>query len=399
MKNVYKNSLSGVIILLLTLFIFSCGNEKPAIVGEEGEACCEDESSVEFTEDQYKNVGILFGKMEQRTLSGTIKVNGLLDVPPQNLVTISIPYGGTIKQTDLLQGMKVEKGQVLAVLENPEYIQLQQDYLDSKSKLTYLELELSRQEQLQKENISAAKLYQQVVSEYESLKSRVSGLEIKLSMLSISPEQIRKNGIVRQVKIVAPISGYVTEVNVNIGSYITQNDIICKIVDTRHLHAELTVFEKDIMRLKIGQKVRFLLNNEGPERTATVYLIGREITVDRTIRVHCHLDKEDPNLLPGMYLNAYIETETKAVASILSKAIVPSEGKNYLFLSKGKEVEEGVQMYHFEKVEITTGINENGYTEIVTSKGIDSSSVIVTNGAYELLSKMLVGEEEGCTGE
>ena len=395
MKINHKNIVAGIVITILSLLLISCGGEKATDkkVEEHGEH--HEESGIELTDAQFKTAGIATEKLESRNMSGVIKVNGMLDVPPQNLVTISIPYGGTVKQTDLLQGMKITKGQVLAILEHPEYIQLQQDYLDAKSKFTFIELELNRQEELQKDNINSAKTYQQIVSEHESLKSRVNGLVQKLSMINITPEQIKKNGVSKQIKIYAPINGYVTQVNVNIGMYVNPNDIICKLVDTHHLHAELTVFEKDIASLKLGQKVRFNFNNESKERMATVYLLGKEISTDRTIRVHCHLDKEDQNLLPGMYLKAYIETQSKGVKAIPSKAIVASEGKNFIFISKGTEQEDGKTMHHYEMVEVSTGIMDNGYTEIMTSDKLDENAKIVTTGAYDLLSKLGVGEEEG----
>lgn len=395
MKNIFRNITTGITIWILSLLFLSCGSEKAADIKSEEEHGHHDESVVELTETQFKSATIATGKLEIRNMSGTINVNGMLDVPPQNLVSMSVPYGGTVRQTDLLQGMKIARGQVLVTLEHPDYIQLQQDYIDAKSKLSFMELELKRQEELQKENVNAAKTYQQIVSEYESLKGRVNGLEQKLSMINITPQQIRENGITKQVKLYAPISGYVTQVNVNIGMYVNSNDIICKLVDTRHLHAELTVFEKDIPSLKAGQKVRFNFNNESKERTATVYLIGKEITEDRTVRVHCHLDSEDPNLLPGMYLKAYIETKSKGVWVLPSKAVVQADGKNYIFVSKGTEQEEGKTMYHFEKKEVSTGISDNGFTEILLSDDLEKNADIVTTGAYDLLSKMGVGEEEG----
>lgn len=398
MKNILKNIGTGLFVGILSLLFLSCGNEKATdkkVEATEEEHKHHEESVVELTEAQFKNASIATGKLESKNMSGTIKVNGMLDIPPQNLVTMSVPYGGTVKQTDLLQGMKITKGQVLVTLEHPDYIQLQQDYLEAKSKLNFMELELKRQEDLQKENVNAAKTYQQIVSEYESLKARVNGLEQKLSMINITPQQIKENGITKHVNLYSPINGYVTQVNVNIGMYVNSNDIICKMVDTRHLHAELTVFEKDISSLKTGQKVRFTFNNESKERTATVYLIGKEISEDRTIRVHCHLDKEDPTLLPGMYLKAYIETKSKGVWVLPSKAVVQADGKNYVFVSKGTEQEDGKNMYHFEKLEVTTGISDNGYTEILLSDELDKNADIVTTGAYDILSKMGVGEEEG----
>ncbi len=401
MKNILRKMSTALTLSMLSFFILSCNSDKVTEKKVEEEVCadtaCGDHEAmvVELTEAQVKNAAVATSKIESKNMSGTIKVNGMLDVPPQNLVSISLPYGGTVKQTDLLQGMKITKGQLLVVLEHPDYIQLQQDYVDAKSKLNFMDLELKRQEELQKENVSAAKTYQQIVSEHESLKAKVNGMEQKLSMINITPQQIKEKGIVKQVKLYAPISGYVIQVNVNIGMYVNPNDVICKLVDTHHLHAELTVFEKDIALLKIGQKVRFSFNDEQTERTATVYLLGKEIEDDRTIRVHCHLDKEDPNLLPGMYLKAYIETSSNGVTVLPSKAIMQLDGKNYIFIFKGVEQEDGKAMYHYERMEVTTGVSDNGYTEI-RAEALDKNADIVTTGAYELLSKMGVGEEEGC---
>jgi membrane fusion protein, heavy metal efflux system len=383
-----------IILLTIITVLTNCQNQTSNIQNQTLNEEPHHGNIVELTEAQFKNVSIATGKLESRNMSGSIKVNGMLDVPPQNLITMSVPYGGTVKQTDLLQGMKITKGQVLVTLEHPDYIQLQQEYLDAKSKLNFAALELSREEELQKANVNAVKTYQQIVSEYESLKARVSGLEQKLSMINITPQQLKENGITKQVKLYAPISGYVMQVNVNIGMYVNPNDIICKLVDTRHLHAELTVFEKDITNVKIGQKVRFNFNNESKERTATVYLLGKEIGADRTVRVHCHLDNEDPTLLPGMYLKAQIETQSKGVMAIPSKAVVQSDGKSYLFISKGIEQEDGKPMYHFEKYEVTTGISDNGFTEIMLSDELDKNTNIVITGTYDLLSKMNNGESE-----
>lgn len=392
MKRTY-NLLALLLFSLLLMAACNSGKDKQGSSEQHDEV--HHEEIVELTDAQFKNVGIEFVHIEKRNMSGAIKANGMLDVPPQNLVTVSIPYGGTVTKTDLLQGMKIKKGQLLVVLEHPDYIQLQQDYIEAKSKLDYLTLELNRQEELQKENVSAAKTYQQAVSEYEAIKARVGGLVQKLSIINISPEQIKNQGITKQVKLYAPISGYVTQVHVNIGKYVTANEVICKLVDTGHLHAELTVFEKDVTQIKVGQKIRFNFNGDTKEHTASVYLIGKEIDQDRTIRVHGHLDQEDHNLLPGMYLKAYIETGSVDILTVLSEAVVQSDNKNYIFLYQGVKKENDVAMHYFKKEEVKIGIQENGYSEIITENKIDSNIKIVSKGAYDLLSKIKVGEEEG----
>ena len=149
---------------------------------------------------------------------------------------------------------------------------------------------------------------------------------------------------------------------------------------------------KDVPKLKIGQKVRFTLANETVERIATVYLIGREIGEDRTVRIHCHLDKEDGELLPGMYLKAYVEAGTQSLTAIPNDAIVVFEGANYVFVTIPSD-EKGTQ--HFKMIQITKGVSELGYTEIQLPKDINTESSIVINGAFDILAKMKNSEEEG----
>jgi cobalt-zinc-cadmium efflux system membrane fusion protein len=415
MKSIYKLTL----LLLLSFAFTFCGGKKEAIsaeekthAGEEEGAHEEDENAVEFTPEQFKTAGIVIGKTEMKALSGTIKVNGMLDVPPQNLVSISAPTAGYIKSTDMLQGTYVKKGQTVATLNNPELLNLQQDLVEargqlqeSKSESEFLESDLKRQQELSDEAVNARKTLEKARSEFNAMKGRINSLEgrigainARLRAVGINPASVTNANFISTVSIRTPISGYVTEVNTNIGAYVNPTDILFEIVDTKHLHAELTVFEKDVPKLKIGQKVRFTLANETTDRMATVYLIGREISTERTVRIHCHLDKEDAQLLPGMYLQALVETASNKVAALPEKAIVDFQGKKYIFVEAEEEGEahegEG-EMHHFEMMEVKLGVTEMGYTEVSTS-GVDlSTKKVVINGAYDLLSKMKNSEESG----
>lgn len=346
---------------------------------------------VELTAAQFKTAGITYGKPENRQISGAVKVNGLLDVPPQQQVSISVPMGGFIKQTSLLQGMPVKKGQVIAVLENLDYIQLQQDYLEVSSQLEYATTEYNRQQELAKENVNALKTLQQAKAAWQTLQAKENGLKQKLSMLNISTTTLQKGNIQRSINVYAPISGYVTQVNVNLGQFVTPTDILFRIVNTEHLHAELTVFEKDVPRLKIGQLVRFTLANEAKPRTATVHLIGREISQERTVRVHCHLEEEDTQLLPGTYLQAMIETGAAAVKALPDAAVVNFENKAYVFVKKtGTD-----STFHFNMLEVQKGNSEQGYTEVIFPKAPPEEEIVIT-GAYDLLAKLKnSGEHEG----
>ena len=369
---------------LAAILFISC-NEKKAEVKEVVKK--EDVNIVQLTREQAKTIEVKLGIIEMKVLSGAIKVNGMLDVPPQNLVSVSAPMAGFVKSTELLQGLKVMKGQVIAVLQNADYIQLQQDYLDSKSQLEYLEAEYKRQEELSKENVNSQKILLQSKTQYESMLAKTGGLKSKLNLLGINPAQVTAGNFQNTITLYASISGYVTQVNVNIGMFVSPTDIMFKIVDTEHLHAELTVFEKDIRKVKIGMKVRFTLANEFDERTATVYLIGREIGADRTVRVHCHLDKEDVDLMPGMYLKAYVEAGTHSVTALPDKAVVNYEDKDYIF------VEDNQTANRYRMVEVKKGVVELGYTEISIPGGITDNIKVVINGAYDILAKMKNTEE------
>jgi cobalt-zinc-cadmium efflux system membrane fusion protein len=382
-------------IVLFTGIWASCGGDhkEPEKVGEEDSAHHEEELVVQLTPEQVLTVGIETGAVEYRTLSGTIKVNGTLDVPPQQLVSISAPMGGFLRSSELLQGKHVNKGQVIAALQDPAYIQLQQDYLEAVSQLEYLKAEYERQDELSKENINARKTLQLAKANYQSMQAKASGLQAKLKLININTAKLQKGDIQSTIYLYAPISGYVTEVNVNMGRYVNPTDIMFEIADTEHLHAELTVFEKDVPLLKPGQKVRFILANETKERMATVYLVGREIGTDRTVRVHCHLDREDKDLLPGMYLTAFVETKNMNLPAVPEAAVVNYEGTDYIFItdSTGNE-KEGP---HYKAIPIKTGVKELGYIELVLPQGFDTKNTkVVTKGAYDLLAKLKNSESE-----
>lgn len=340
----------------------------------------EENNTITLTKTQLTNAGVKLGKPEQRQISGVVKANGHLDVPPQQLVSVSVPLGGFLKSTTLLPGSKVKKGQIIAVIENPDYIQLQQDYLEARNQSEYNKAEYDRQQELAKENVNAQKIVQQAKTSYLNGLARVNGLAARLKLINIDATALREEQISGTANIYSPIDGFVTNVNVNIGKFVSPSDVIFTIVDTEHLHAELTIFEKDIPKIKIGQKVRFTLANETSERTATVYLIGREIGSDRTISIHCHIDKEDTNLLPGMFLSAVVETGDALVTALPNDAVIDYQGKKYIVVPDGDE------RYHL--VEITSGESASGFMEVHLPQEITMNTNVVVAGGYAILSQM-----------
>lgn len=369
--------------LTLIVALASCSGKEPVKETEKKE---EANNEVTLNEEQIKTISLQTASLQERELSGVVKANGKLDVPPQQLISISIPFGGFLKHTELLPGMRVNKGEMLAVIENPEFIQMQQDYIEAKSQLDFAKSDYDRQQELAKENVNAQKTLQQSKANYMGLLGKTNGLKAKLKILNIDAASVEKGDIQPTINIYSPINGYVTQVNANIGSFVNPQDVVFKIVDTEHLHAELTIFEKDLPKLKIGQRVLFTLANETFERTATVHLIGREISADRTVQIHCHLDKEDKDLLPGMYLSAVVETGSNKVWAVTDSAIVTFEDKNFVFIQ--------TKANSYKMTEIKTGISEAGYTEVELANGLEPQSKIVTKGSYSMLSKLKNSEEE-----
>jgi cobalt-zinc-cadmium efflux system membrane fusion protein len=351
---------------------------------------------IHFTKEQYQTAGIELGKIESKVISGTILVNGVLDVPPQQMVSVSVPLGGFLKETPLLQGSRVRKGQVIATIENLEFIQLGQDYLEAKGQLEFARADYERQQALGKENVNSQKTLQQSKATFDSWHAKFSGLREKLKVMNMDIAALEAGTISSIINLRSPINGYVTEVNVNIGRYVSPTDILFEIVDTEHLHAELTIFEKDVPKIRIGQRVRFTLANESKERAATVFLIGRQISTDRTVRIHCHIDVEDTNLLPGMYLQAVIETGGAEVLALPDKAVIDYLGRKYLFyLDAGvsqSNLPNGIQ-YRFVMREVQVGKSEAGYTEVNLPPDLPSSAQVAVENAYALLSKLKNTEE------
>lgn len=372
---------------LLIAFVVLLGACKEKQINE-GSSTTTPEDQVILTAAQFNSIGIQLGKLESRAVSSTIKANGMLDVPPQNFVTVSAILGGFVKETKLLQGMKVSHGQVIAVMQDPAYIQLQQDYLQSKSQLEFYESEFKRQQELAKENINAAKTLQQAQSNFLSATANVEGLKEKLKLINIPLSKLEDGDIQSEINIYSPINGYVTQVNVNIGMHVNPTDVLFKIVDTKHLHAEIIVYEKDISKIKIDQRVRIQLSNESAERIARVYLIGKAISLERTISVHCHLEKEDDALLPGMYLSALFETSIGNVPTLPEEAVVNFEGSDYAFMATNQD------QLEYQMIKITKGVSALGYVQVTLPEDVEPNSSFVVKGAYDLLGYLKNTEEE-----
>ncbi|MDX5437599.1 MAG: efflux RND transporter periplasmic adaptor subunit [Pontibacter sp.] len=375
----------NLIILPVLLILAACGSKQPA---EAVEAEAKNTSLVQLTDAQIKTAGVETAKLQQRPVSEVLLVNGKLDVPPQGLVSVSVPLGGYLKHTALLPGMEVKKGQVLATMEDQQYIELQQDYLTAKAKLEFLEHEYKRQQELNQSKASSDKVYQQTKADYQSQRVLVKALSEKLRLLGLHPGRLSESNLSRSIQVYSPIHGFVSEVFVNPGKYVVPSDVLFELIDPSDIHVNLTVFEKDVDKLHIGQKV-IARSASNPEKVypCEIIYISRDIAPDRTVEVHCHLQEQDKTLVPGTFVNAEIEVQRQDALVLPEDAVVQFENKEFVFASRGSGT--------YEMVQAPTGITENGYTELNLPPGSKlRDEDFVTKGAYTLLMKLKNTSEE-----
>lgn len=373
------------IILTGFLFLVACSGKQTETTETKGST---EPTSLTLTEAQFRSADIKVGSVGRQSISSVIKVNGKIDVPPQNMVSVSMPLGGYLKTTKLLPGMHLAKGEVIATMEDLQYIQLQQEYLTTKSKLQFAEMEFQRQKELNQSKASSDKIFQQAQMEYTTQKVNLSGLAEKLKLINIDPQHLTETNLSKSVNIYSPIDGFVTKVNVNIGKYVNPSDILFELVNPSDIHLNLKVFEKDLEKLSIGQKLMAFNNNQPTKKhPCEIILISQDISSDRTAEVHCHFEDYDKTLLPGMYMNAEIEVEVKNANVILDEAIVSFEEKEYVFVLKGERT--------FDMQEIRKGVSENNVTEIsFANAAFTGSERIVIHGAYSLLMQLKNKAEE-----
>ncbi|MGB5006491.1 MAG: efflux RND transporter periplasmic adaptor subunit [Ferruginibacter sp.] len=369
-------------ILFLTatiVLLYACGRSKTA---EETVSVATNENAVTLTEAQMKNAAIATGKMEQQEISTILQLNGKIDVPPQNMISISVPLGGYLKSTKLLPGMPVHKGEVIAIMEDQQYIQLQQDYLTAKARIGYLEKEYQRQKDLNESKASSDKVYQLAEAEYRSQKVLISALAQKLQLAGINLNRIGENNITRAINIYSPINGFVSKVNVNIGKYVSPTEVLFELVNPADIHLTLKVFEKDLDKLFIGQQLTAYTNNQADKKyPCEILLIGKDLSMERNTDVHCHFKTYDKTLVPGTYMNAEIEVKNKKAFVLPEDAVVRFEDNQYVYKVTGNN--------RFEMTAVTVGESKNGFTEIILPETNELTGAgFVIKGAYSLLMMM-----------
>jgi membrane fusion protein, heavy metal efflux system len=386
----------SVLLLGLSVFLPSCDTGKKQVQETKATEVLP-EDIVELRDDQIKLADVELGGVQLQTLGGELKVNGTISVAPQNLATVCMPMGGFIKNTSLMPGNSVVRGQVLAVIDNQEFVDIQQSYLEAKNKLAFAEADYKRHNDLYKSDVYSEQNVQQVTVEYKNLKALVRSLEQKLLLIGIDPGKLVEENISSTVNLVSPINGFLKSVNINIGKYVTPTEVLFEIVNNDKLFLELTLFEKDADKVSAGQKVKFFINNETEMHEALIAQTAKSVGQDRTYIVYATVSSNCKNLLPGMYVNALISESNSMVTALPSDAIVSFDDKDYIFTYEKDKTEEGKAFTEYKMVEVKKGASSAGFTEVKLPEGFNTAlTKVVTRGAYSLLSAKKNAGEMAC---
>ena len=366
------------------------GNAAPTAAEEEhhDEHGEEHGPEVALNADQIKAIGLITGTMEQRGLKTALKANGRLVLPPDKSAQVSVLIGGIVRDIPVQEGQRVEKGQVLATLENIEFLQLQQDYLETQANLVLLTADLKRQQDLHTDQINATKTLERAIAELTSAKARVATMGAKLRMFGTDPARLSPEAISSTYALRTPISGNLTHIAITLGQFAEPNKPLFDVVDNRGLHIDLNVFEQDLARVQVGQQVVFGHAGEPVgQHTATIYGMNKAFERDQqAIIVHATLDDTAEELLPGMFIEALIMTDSTQAWSLPSEAVVSNGDEHFIFVEGGPST--------FKQVQVRTGASELGYTEIVLLGELPADAKVVLKGAYYLLGELTKGSGE-----
>lgn len=373
-----------ILVLVVTLTLYSCGDTKTTEATTSNTKTTDDDGII-VTLAQFEQNKMEIGSLKEKSFPTLVTVNGMIDVPPEKRAVVNTIMGGYIKTTPFLIGEKVRKGQALVTIENPEFVTLQQQYMEINEQLTYLKAEYDRQIAMRAENITSPKSYLKAESAYKTAVATHTGLERQLRMLNISPANVRAGKISSTIAVYAPISGSITAVNVTKGAYVSPATEIIEIIDNNHIHLELSVFEKDIMKIKKGQEIDFKIPEASQETyKADVLLVGTSIEKNRTIKVHGHLkDESSHNFLVGMFVEAQIITDSAFAKALPSEAIVIEDDIAYVLLLDNEEKD----TYSFTQVEVEIKCEYNGFSIIESRNGFKPNSQFLTKGAFSLLGE------------
>jgi cobalt-zinc-cadmium efflux system membrane fusion protein len=367
-------------LLILTFVIAGCIPENQTTDTPDDQA---EATDIPITDEQMDEMGLEIGLIDKAMVSTGVAVNGYLDTPPQYAANVSSIIGGRITVIRFLHGDYVRKGQEVVGLESFDFLRLQQNYIEARGELKYLENEYERQKKLSENNVNARKIFLQAERDFLSKSAEFASIGNQLKLLGVDPGELKPEELSAVVRLRAPINGYISGIHASIGEFMHAEDEIFRMVNPEHLHAELNVFEKDILKIKKGQKVELeFAQMRDSVILGEVFLVGKELDEEsRSIKVHVHIP-DNQHLVVGMYVEGRILTDMQDVFVIPNEALMLEENGASIFLVTSQEND----IYHFRKVPVEVGTESNGRTQIFLSENITDDSRIAISGVYYLSS-------------
>ncbi|KPL25638.1 MAG: hypothetical protein AMS23_04850 [Bacteroides sp. SM1_62] len=369
------------ITVLMILVLAACQGK---LQEEAEEATVSPANLLSLSDDQIDLAGIVSGKLEEKELSDVLNCNGYVRVPPRGQVTVSLPVEAYVREINFHWGEKVTKGDLLAVMEHPDFLKLQQEFIQTGNNLVLLKEDLERQEALARENAASKKSLMRARTSYENTLARHTSLREQLRLLGLNPETINVNSLQSRINIHAPISGYISHHDIKIGELMHEGDPIVELVDIARLNLHLVVYGKDISRIQQGQQVEFTTEAQDKLYHGVIHAKGKAIDPgNRSVDVHAHITDPDANLLSGMYVKAQVLIGSSKVYAIPETGVVSEGGQSYLFINMGNG---------FSKTAIETGLQKDGFVEILSPESLLGKSIVLA-GAYYLNAEMTLEEE------
>ncbi|MCF8461632.1 MAG: efflux RND transporter periplasmic adaptor subunit [Flavobacteriales bacterium] len=368
------------IIAAFALLLTACSSNGPESTTE-AETPTGETELITLTKEQFTSSGYQLGTLTKQVFETTVTANGSVDVPPKFQASVSAYFGGYVKQIDLLVGEHVHAGQVLFTLENPEFLEVQKDFLETAGELNYLKEDLARQGSLAEANVSSQKKLTKAQSDFQMMNAKHAALKKKLEMMHVDVKGLTAENLRSSINILAPINGYITDINATAGTFLSPSDIAMKIINTEHLHLELKVFEQDAAKITEGQLIHFRVQNEKAYREAEVHLVNKNLDAEsRTLNVHGHIDAVSAKgLTVGSYIEAQIVTGSDTLLALPTAAVVELEGRHFVLKALDNQTD-------FERLEVKLVQVQTDFTAIEMPTGVSVSTEFLTVGAYDMIA-------------
>ncbi len=337
-----------------------------------------------LTPEQMKQAGVGYGGFIKKQISEELQVNAELVVHHEHTADVSAFSDGIITSLKTTLNATVRKGQVLATVRKPDLLDMQQQFLENKDQLVFLQAEFDRYKSLKDADATALKNFQKADADLRAAKTSGQVLAAKLRQYQIDPDKLSADNLSTQLSLVAPVNGVVTAIYSNVGAAVLPGTPVCEVTDLSQLHADLWVFEKDILKVKNSQQVSLSFSSD-PSKTypATIYSIDKVLNPEkRAVRVHARLEGNPAgqvNFVNGAFLEARIATLDAGETNALPEEAVVREGdEDFIFILE-KESAEGS---FFKKMKVTRGGATDGYVAVQPAESLPEAAKIVVKGAY-----------------